>query len=41
MMITTSYSSDQGQTWTPVTLTAVPNNQSGTDAVTIEMGCSI
>ena len=36
--LATSYSSDQGQTWTPVTLTAVPNNQSGTDAVTLSDG---
>lgn len=36
--IATSYSSDEGQTWTPVTLTDVPNNQSGTDAVTLRDG---
>ena len=36
--IATSYSSDGGQTWTPVTLTDVPNNQSGTDAVTLRDG---
>ncbi len=33
-----SYSSDGGYTWTPVTLTDVPNNQSGTDAVTLRDG---
>ena len=36
--IATSYSSDEGETWTPVTLTDVPNNQSGTDAVTLRDG---
>ena len=36
--IATSYSSDEGQTWEPVTLTDVPNNQSGTDAVTLRDG---
>ena len=30
-----SYSSDQGETWTTVELTDLPNNQSGTDAVTV------
>ena len=33
--LATSYSSDGGHTWTPVTLTEVENNQSGTDAVTL------
>lgn len=34
----TSYSSDGGDTWTKVTLTDIPNNQSGTDAVTLKDG---
>ena len=36
--IATSFSSDNGDTWTPVTLLDVPNNQSGTDAVTLRDG---
>ena len=36
--LATSYSSDGGETWTPVTLTDVENNQSGTDAVTLHDG---
>lgn len=36
--LATSFSSDGGDTWTPVTLTEVPNNQSGTDAVTLRDG---
>ena len=36
--LATSFSSDQGETWTPVTLTDIPNNQSGTDAVTLSDG---
>ena len=36
--LATSYSSDGGETWTPVTLTDIPNNQSGTDAVTLRDG---
>jgi alpha-L-rhamnosidase len=36
--LATSYSSDNGDTWTPVTLSAVENNQSGTDAVTLSDG---
>ena len=36
--IGTSYSSDNGDTWTDVTLLDVPNNQSGTDAVTLRDG---
>ena len=33
-----SYSSDEGETWTPVTLTNIPNTQSGADAVTLKDG---
>ena len=33
-----SFSSDGGETWTPVTLSSVENNQSGTDAVTLRDG---
>jgi alpha-L-rhamnosidase len=36
--LATSFSSDNGDTWTPVTLTDVPNNQSGTDALTMHDG---
>ena len=36
--IGTSFSSDNGDTWTSVTLLDVPNNQSGTDAVTMKDG---
>ena len=36
--LATSYSSDGGLTWTPVTLSEVENNQSGTDAVTMQDG---
>ncbi len=36
--LATSFSSDGGLTWTPVTLTDLPNNQSGTDAVTLRDG---
>ena len=36
--LATSYSSDHGDTWTPVTLSEVENNQSGTDAVTLKDG---
>ena len=36
--LSTSYSSDNGTTWTPMTLTSVPSNQSGTDAVTLKDG---
>jgi alpha-L-rhamnosidase len=33
-----SFSSDGGETWSPVTLSEVENNQSGTDAVTLNDG---
>jgi alpha-L-rhamnosidase len=33
-----SFSSDDGETWSPVTLSEVENNQSGTDAVTLRDG---
>ena len=36
--LATSFSSDNGDTWTPVTLSEVENNQSGTDAVTLADG---
>ena len=36
--LATSFSSDHGDTWSAVTLTDVPNNQSGTDAVTLKDG---
>ena len=36
--IATSWSSDKGETWTPLTLTDLPNNNSGTDAVTLQDG---
>ena len=36
--LATSFSSDNGNTWTPVTLSDVENNQSGTDAVTLHDG---
>ena len=36
--IGTSFSSDNGDSWTDVTLLDVPNNQSGTDAVTLKDG---
>ncbi len=36
--IATAFSSDNGDTWTPVTLTDLPNNNSGTDAVTMKDG---
>jgi alpha-L-rhamnosidase len=36
--IATSFSSDNGDTWTPVTLLNIENNQSGTDAVTLQDG---
>ncbi|MBP1614468.1 MAG: Alpha-L-rhamnosidase N-terminal domain [Bacteroidetes bacterium] len=36
--LATSWSSDDGETWTPLTLLYVPNNNSGTDAVTLKDG---
>ena len=36
--LATSFSSDNGDSWTPVTLSKVENNQSGTDAVTLKDG---
>ena len=36
--LATSFSSDGGDTWTPVTLSEVENNQSGADAVTLRDG---
>ena len=36
--IATSFSNDGGDTWSKVTLLDVPNNQSGTDAVTLKDG---
>ena len=36
--LATSFSSDNGNTWTPVTLLDIENNQSGTDAVTLADG---
>jgi alpha-L-rhamnosidase len=36
--IATSFSSDNGDTWTPVTLLEIENNQSGTDAVSLQDG---
>ena len=39
--LATSFSSDNGDTWTPVTLSDVENNQSGTDAVTLSDGTHV
>ncbi|MDE6556380.1 MAG: family 78 glycoside hydrolase catalytic domain [Duncaniella sp.] len=36
--LATSWSSDNGDTWSPVTLIDMPNNNSGTDAVTLKDG---
>ena len=36
--LATSYSSDQGASWTDVVLTDLPNNNAGTDAVTLHDG---
>ena len=37
-VITTSWSDDQGRTWSPMTATELPNPNSGTDAVTLADG---
>jgi predicted neuraminidase len=37
-VITQSWSTDQGQTWSPMTATELPNPNSGTDAVTLRDG---
>ena len=34
----TSYSTDNGETWSPLTKTSLPNNNSGTDALTMKDG---
>lgn len=36
--LATAWSADNGETWTPLTLTELPNNNSGTDAVTLRDG---
>lgn len=36
--LASTFSSDGGETWTPVTLIDMPNNQSGTDALTLRDG---
>ncbi len=36
--LATSFSDDNGATWSTMTLSSVPNNQSGTDAVTLKDG---
>ena len=36
--IATAWSNDNGDTWSKVTLLDVPNNNSGTDAVTLQDG---
>lgn len=37
-VVTTSWSSDQGRTWSKMTATSLPNPSSGTDAVTLSDG---
>ena len=39
--LATSWSSDRGDTWSKVTLTDVPNNNSGTDALTTKDGVHV
>ena len=36
--VATSWSTDEGESWSPLTLTDVPNNNSGTDAVSLANG---
>nr|WP_239063480.1 family 78 glycoside hydrolase catalytic domain [Bacteroides sp. 51] len=36
--VATTWSSDKGETWTPLKLTTLPNNNSGTDAVNLKDG---
>jgi predicted neuraminidase len=36
--VLTSWSSDNGKTWSPLAKTSLPNNNSGTDAVTLKDG---
>ncbi|PTQ95738.1 putative neuraminidase [Mucilaginibacter yixingensis] len=36
--VLTSWSKDKGKTWSPLTKTSLPNNNSGTDAVTLQDG---
>jgi alpha-L-rhamnosidase len=37
-VVVQSWSEDNGRTWSPLTATALPNNNSGTDAVTLKDG---
>lgn len=37
-LLATAWSSDKGETWTPLTLSTLPSNNSGTDAVTLKDG---
>ncbi len=37
--LATSWSADKGDTWSKVTLTDIPNNNSGLDAVPLQNGC--
>lgn len=39
--IATAWSNDKGNTWSKVTLLDTPNNNSGTDAVTMKNGCHV